>query len=310
MSDYYEPSVNPDLQSSENKIVNKALSATPVPYLSGLKLKRDISLGPLKLNTIDSDGVVWVCTDLDGWWNLPDPEFPDLTRGWGDGSYDASGRYAARLINLTGSFLTQDPSQVVAARRTLIEAIDLVYRGALLLVDEPDISKSSLVRISGRPDISSVRARGRHDFSVGLKAVDPIKYEYLSGTYRQQTLSSGASATIVNSGNIKTPLIFELSGTMSGGTITNTYNLNGNSITETIGGVTKASSGYVTKIDTYNRAVTRVIPATQVSTSARGDINTYVEWLQLQPGSNTIRFSPTGGSSPSCKIYSRSGWIG
>lgn len=312
MSDYYEPSIALDqaVQQGENRVVNKALSALPQPYLSGLKLDADISLGSLTFNTIDANNVVWVVTDIDGWWNLPEPEFPDLTRGWGDGSYDSVGRYSSRLITLSGSFLPQEPSQVEVARRTLLETIDLVYSGALLIVNE-DTIKSSFVRLSGKPEITSSKARGRHDFSIGLKAPDPIKYEYLANTYNNITIAGGASNTIANAGNIKTPVILELTGTITGGTITNTYtNSLGVSVTETIGGITKSGTSYSTEIDTYNRSVIRVDNSTSATTASRSDINTYVDWIQLHPGNNLIQFTTTGGSSPSCKVYYRSGWIG
>jgi hypothetical protein len=312
MTEYYDSptALDQSLQQEENRIVNRALSALPEPYLSGLKLDADISLGNLTLNTIDNNDVVWVCTDIDGWWNLPEPEFPELTRGWGDGSYDSIGRYASRLITLRGSFLTQNPEQAEVARQTLIDAINLVYSGALLVVNE-STTKSSFVRLSGQPEISSVNPRGRHDFSIGLKAADPIKYEYLANTYSTVTLSSGGSDTLANAGNTKTPIIFELTGTITGGTITNTYtNLAGASVTETIGGITKSANTYSTEIDTYNRSVVRVDNSTSATTASRGDINTYVDWIQLHPGNNLIQFTTTGGSSQSCKVYYRSGWIG
>lgn len=181
MSEYYEPTTDivPDVQAEENRIVNKALSKLPAPHITGLKLEGDIQLGGLLLNTIDENGVVWVCTDIDGWWNLPDSELPDLPRGWGDGSYDAKGRYAARLLTLNGAFLTQEPSQVELARQELFKAIDLVYDSVELIVQENPVAKSSIVRLSGRPQIATVSARGRTEFSIGLKASDPIKYEYL-----------------------------------------------------------------------------------------------------------------------------------
>jgi hypothetical protein len=312
MSNYYEPteSLDQGLQATENELVNRALTELPIPYISGLKLQEDISLGDLTLNKIDSNGVVWVCTDIDGWWNLPDPEFPDLDRGWGDGSYDSNGRYASRILTLSGSFLTQNPEQAVAARQTLIDAVNLVYRGSLLIVNE-STPKSTFVRISGRPEISSTKARGRHDFSIGLKAADPIKYEYVENTYRTITLSAGASQVLENIGNTKTPVLFDLSGTISGGTLTNTYtDENDDEITETIGGITKSSTAYTTRIDTYNRAVIRTDTSTQVATSSRSDINTFVQWIHLHPGNNLISFAASGGTSPSCVVRYRSGWIG
>lgn len=310
MSTYYEPttSLNQFSQADENKVVNKALSPLPEPYLTGLKLNQDIVLGNLTLNKIDANDVVWVCSDLDGWWNLPEPEFPDLNRGWGDGSYDSVGRYTSRLINLNGSFLTQSPSQVEVARQTLINAINLVYRGANLIVYET-VPKVSFVRLSGKPEITSTKARGRHDFSIGLKAPDPIKYQYLANTYNEITLSSGGSNTIANAGNTRTPILIELSGTITGGIITNTYEDElGATVTDTIGGITKSSATYTTVIDTYNRSVVR--NESSSSTAARSDINVYVDWIQLYPGNNLIQFTTTGGSSPGCKIKYRSGWIG
>lgn len=336
MSEYYEPGTNiiPDVQADENKLVNLALSKLPIPYISGLKLEADISIGSLVLNAIDTEGdttgVVWVCTDLDGWWNIPDPEFPELTRGWGDGSYDASGRYAARLITLNGSFLTQTPDQVEAARKKLIEAIDLVYRGANLKVNEETRTRNlngsytataspkvAFVRISGRPSIMSTKARGRHDFSIGLKAPDHVKYEYLEATYRTATLSRGSNTTITNTGNTRTPFIFEITGTTASGeklTIQNEYQKDGVTVTETITGIVKTGSSYTTEIDTYNRNVLRVTRsgggAVTSTVTARGDVDAYVDWLQLYPGNNKITFSSTGSSTVSCKINYRSGWIG
>lgn len=181
MSEYYEPTiVDQDAQSEENKLVRKALTRLPEPYLSGLKLNADVEINGLVLNTIDANNVVWVVSDIDGWWNLPESEIPDLPRGWGDGSYDAIGRFSTRVLTLSGSFLTQDPDQVATARSTLLNAVNLVKTGGWLIVDE-NPKKAAYVRLSGSPQVRSVSARGRHDFSIGLVANDPIKYEYVEG---------------------------------------------------------------------------------------------------------------------------------
>lgn len=316
-------------QSEENKFVNRALSAMPIPHLSGLKLQADVSIGNLILNTIDTEGdtagVVWVCSDIDGWWTIPDPEFPDLTRGWGDGSYDASGRYTARVLTLSGSFLTQTPEQVEPARKKLIEAIDLVYRGANLRVNEVERTRNedgtysstpspkvSFVRLSGKPEIISTKARGRHDFTIGLKAPDHVKYEYLQSTFRTATLTRGQTVTLTNTGNTRTPFIFRITGTTASGetlSIANRYrNKDGNYVTERITGIKKTSGSYTTEIDTYNRNVIRVTSG--VPTTARADIDAYVDWIQLYPGDNEITFTSSGSSSVSCEINYRSGWIG
>jgi hypothetical protein len=321
MSDFYESAtnLNPQAQSEENKLVNIALTKFPVPHLSGLKLRADIKLGNLVLNTIDDDNVIWVCTDIEGWWNLPDPELPDLPRGWGDGSYDAKGRWASRILTLNGTFLTQDPSQVEAARAKLLDAVSLVYRGDWLVVDETPIKKGTFVRLSGRPEISTVTARGRTDFSIGLKAADPIKYEYVEDSpdgYKLVTLTADtngdATATIVNSGNIAVPIVIELS---KGFTIPDPdeppaiFNATRDETITIIAGTTSTNQ---LEIDTYNREVLDVEYTLDVDTNTdngRDKVSILIDWIYLDPGSNLIELInfPTGGT---CKIYYRSGWIG
>jgi hypothetical protein len=325
MPEYYDSptNLNPQQQAEENKIVNKALTKSPVPYLSGLKLEADVKLGDLVLNTIDNDGVVWVCTDVDGWWNLPDPELPELIRGWGDGSYDARGRFASRNITLKGTFLTQDASQVPAARAKLIEAANLVYKGGWLVVEE-EPAKGAFVRLSGRPEIATVNARGRTEFSIGLKAADPIKYEYVDGVtdgYRSVavTFSAGAATrTITNSGNTAVPIIIETSkgftvaNVNTPPTITNTEN---DQVITIIGGTTATNR---LELDTYNREVLDVRYTFNSETNedvvtdvanGRAKVSTLIDWIYLEPGENVVTFSnfPTGSN---CTIYYRSGWIG
>jgi hypothetical protein len=214
-------------QREENSTVDRALTPLPQPHLTGMKLQGDIALGEFLFNTIDPYGVVWVITEIEGWWQHPEPDMPDIPRGFGDGSYDIKGRYQARIINLQGSFLTPDPSLVEAARDRLIAATNLVYRGAWLKTGvESDNKRSSFVRLSGAPSIQTVTARGRTDFSIGLKAADPIKYawndsdpdgyERVEIPATNRTTGATGIESIVNIGNVDVPLNFEISGPVTG----------------------------------------------------------------------------------------------
>jgi len=408
--------VNPNTQDVEKKIVNRSLSKLPAPHITGMKLEADISIGGLTLNTIDNNGVLWVCTEIDGWWTIPDVELPDLPRGWGDGSYDSRGRFASRLLSLEGAFLTQDPSQVANARAKLVDAINLVYSGGDLIVNEtsylqitdvaytsdkltipnhglkvgdvstykttgPAItglikdkqyyvktvvdanniklsltsggavldlgtpaqdtagteesfvlgvhqlvspsSKISFVRLNARPQIATVNARGRTEFSVGLKASDPIKYEYLTDQvdlveqgYRIKTIANGVETEFNNLGNTKTPVIVELTGPMSAGaTISNEIvyeDPNLDNVVETITLVKAVPDGSTLEIDTLNREAVLVTPVpgqTPNVENARSYISTLSSWFYIYPDSkaaNTLTFTSTTGS---CKIFYRSGWI-
>ena len=222
---YLNEYVDEPTQAQETKKVDKGLSPVPYPKITGLKLDAGISLGSLILNTIDEDGVVWVCTDIEGWWNHPEPDIDDIPRGYGDGSYDVRGRYQARQLTLNGVFLVPDASYVAAARSKLIENTDLVYTGNWLITNE-NPPKASYVRLSGRPEITTVNPRGRTEFSIGLRAPDPLKYEWFAGNelgYRS-TVIPGQSASpavsgqgsVINTGNAYAPVVLEITGPLTG----------------------------------------------------------------------------------------------
>ena len=197
-------------QGQENYYVDRSLTPLPQPHLTGMKLQEDISLNGFIFNRVDEYGVVWVITDIKGWWQPPAPEVPDIKRGWGDGSYDVKGRYNAREITLEGVILTPDPALLAAARARFVAAINLVYAGGWLKTNE-NPTKASYVRLSGEPELETVNARGRTEFSIGLRAADPIKYEWNdldeNGFFSQEILcksispSRSGSAVLSNIGN-------------------------------------------------------------------------------------------------------------
>lgn len=324
-NEYYEPTiVDPQLQADKNKLINKSLSRLPAPYLSKLKLNADIHLNGLTLNTIEEPSsengytypVLWVCTEVDGWWTIPDPEMPDLTRGWGDGSYDAKGRYNSRIITVIGSILVQDPADTPRARDMLIKHLNLVHTGGWFTVDE-EPSKASYVRLSGGPKINSANARGRIDFSIGLKAADPIKYEWIDGNedgYDYVDLASSASAktTITNNGNIAVPVVFEIRNGLAGVSTEDTAIIYNETTDETITVIGPVSTSQNLEIDTYNREVLVVSDAGATVVSGRSKTETLLDWIYLQPGDNIIQFydSSASPSSAVCRVYWRSGWIG
>ncbi|WJZ48525.1 minor tail protein [Actinomycetia phage DSL-LC01] len=217
--------VDPQLQGVENAVVDRALTPLEAPVVTGLKLLGDISLGSLVLNTIDEDQTLWICTEIDGWWTHPDPDVPDIPRGWGDGSYDAKGKWLARQLTLSGTFIPRTLDNLQAARDKLIAATSLVRSGAWLIVQE-DPPKSSYVRLSGRPEIETVNARGRVDFSIGLRAADPIKYEFrdddpdgyttVEVLAKNDSLGRDGRATVLNRGTAEVTAIFQVNAPITG----------------------------------------------------------------------------------------------
>ena len=217
-------------QATENNYVNLALTPLPQPHLTGMKLQADISLNDFIFNTIDEYGVVWVVTDIGGWWQHPSPEIPEVSRGWGDGSYDVKGKYNARDITFEGVILTPDPSLLSAARDRFVAATNLVYTGAWLKTNEGSYTKASYVRLSGDPEIQTVNARGRTEFSIGLRAADPIKYKWnpedpIYG-YENVSIPCEASSTaadgteiIENEGNYPVSVYLTIIGPLVGPTV-------------------------------------------------------------------------------------------
>ncbi len=268
-------------QAQENKTMDKALSKVPKPHLTGAELNADIALGKLVFNTIDEDGTVWVVTDIDGWWEQPNSNMPDLTRGFADGSYDSRGRWTARDITVTGVFLPQSREGVAKARNKLIEATDLVYRGDWLITEE-DRSKASWVRLNGKVNIRTVNPRGRTEFSIGLRAPDPIKYEWVDGSEfgydvytvgaKNAALSRSGEVTVTNHGN--TRVFCNLVVTGPCGTPTSITNLTtGQSIvlTESLVGPGATIGTTVTKSRASNVA-TLVVNVSTASVLSAGDL--------------------------------------
>jgi len=212
-------------QAQKNRITQQALTPLPEPHLTGMKLQEDIILNDFVFNTVDEYGVLWVITDIKGWWSPPAPEMPDIKRGWADGSYDVKGRYNARDLTLEGSILCTDPSLAAEARRRLVAQINLVRQGGWLKTNENPI-KASWVRLSGEPNFETVNARGRIDFSIGLRSSDPIKYswnELNEDGYdveeilaKSTTPARSGKSTLTNQGDFDVSAYFKITGPITG----------------------------------------------------------------------------------------------
>ena len=157
----------------------------------------------LTFNKVRDDGTVWVVSDIEGWWTLAEPSIPNIERGFGDGSFDINGRFMARDLTLSGSVLitsgerTSIATASAAIRQELLEAFNLVKKGTWLIVDEDEFKRAAFVRLSGTPNISTANSRGRINFQIGLRASDPIKYEWIENLDVSQV---PAGESVLNNG--------------------------------------------------------------------------------------------------------------
>lgn len=215
-------------QGQENAIVNRGLTNVPRPHITGMQLNADIELNDLVFNTIDQDGFVWVITDITGVFETPESEFPEVSRGfYADGDFETRGRYKARYITLQGSILVPEGSYVSEARDKLTRAADLVAGGAWLrLKPKNEPVRALFVRANGKLETDVVNPRGRIDFSIGLKAADPVIYEWneerSDGYFVANVVASNysgaqeGSVEIGNSGNYPVGAVYEIRGPIQG----------------------------------------------------------------------------------------------
>lgn len=208
-------------QKRESHLVDRGLTIIEPDPITKLKLDANIVLNDFVFNTIDDFDVVWVVTEIEGWWSTPESDLPSVERGFGDGAYDVQGRYSSRSITIEGSFLVPHPNLVEAARDRLVKAANLVYQGAWLKAGSNPI-RASFVRLAGSIEFNTVNTRGRTNFSIPLRAADPIKYawnpadpegyETIELPVKNSSTGASGSAIVENIGNYPVPIYFEITG--------------------------------------------------------------------------------------------------
>lgn len=215
----------------EAYLVDRGLTIIEPDPIDKLKLDGNIVLNDFVFNTIDDSDVVWVITDIENWWSTPEADLPSVEKGFGDGAYDVQGRYSSRSLTIQGTFLVAHPNKVEEARDRLTQAANLVYSGAWLKTGNNPI-RASFVRLSGAIEFETTNTRGRTNFSIPLRAADPIKYawnpadpegyEVIELPVKNAVEERTGSTTIINEGNYPVPVYFEITGpVVSPGTIFN-----------------------------------------------------------------------------------------
>jgi hypothetical protein len=292
-------------QGQENFSVDRGLQELFSPDIGRLKLDANIVLGDFILNTLDSEGVVWVVTDIPGWWEAPRADVPDIPRGFGDGSYEVRGRYNSRSFSIRGSFLVPKPSLVEAARDRLIAATANLARTGVWFKTGSDPIRAAYVTLNGDISIETENLRGRTNFEIGLRAADPIKYAWNDASpdgyafaevpVRNSATGVSGLGTITNIGNYSVPCFLEVSGPFAGpGTIFNRATEELIILTQGLKG--PISRTVVNKQLTFNLATLKDI-ATLTTTEAHGfsvGDSVYVSGIDAPfDGDNLITAVPT-----------------
>lgn len=225
------PSKEVATQGRENLAVDRGLQEKFTPDLGRLELSGNIILGNFILNQMDAYGNAWVVRDIEGWWQPPNADMPEVPRGEGDGSYEVTGRFTSRSITIKGTILPPSPSKVEFARDRLVQAANLVRQGAWFKTGSNPI-RASFVYLDSDIEVETVNIQGRTDFEITLRAADPIKYAWndaspdgyevfeIPAKNSEQDISG--TGVIENIGNYNVPVFLEVSGPFTGpGTIFN-----------------------------------------------------------------------------------------
>lgn len=303
-----------------------------------LCLDADVQLESMLFNTVDDQGVVWLITDIEGWWTTPEPDVPDIGRAWFDGSYETRGRYSSRGIVVTGTFVPKNKYDVPAARDRLLRALNLVHRGGWFMTHEklhgegPDtvVSKGAKVWMVGQPLIATNSTTGKTDFSFQLRAPDSLKYAIKDKTppgHEVMTMLStsathypdrayprtypwkypdsefGATYGIIqNVGNAISWPVLRLYGPTHGPVLIHNGDTN-----QKFRVKEKLYQGEILEIDCFTRQATL-----NGIGNKRFYLDVNVDWLMLQPGPNKIWFGEEVMSTErtTLEIQWRSAWIG
>ena len=306
--------------------------------LPGFIDRADVRLGNAVFNAYDRNGVAWVLTDLEGWWDIPEINIPDDPRPFEqDGSYYTPGRYMPRTMTLSGTLvppagvqqgLPLSPTRDLAgyARQALGACLDITRLTAVLAVDE-DVPKQAEVQLASRPSFRNSKINGATDFSIPLKAGDPRKYAQVETfisdvpvarstdqgrtyprTYPLRYLAPGTptgqqspgTALATNAGTYPTGAIIRIYGPISTPSI---ENVESGSILRFI---TTVPDGSYLEIDLLNRSV-----RLDGEINLRSTVEIRSKWFMLTPGLNSIRLNgaPLGDGSPYMSVRFRSAWI-
>jgi hypothetical protein len=163
---------------------------------------------------VDSNGVEYHATGLDGWQHMP-VRLDPIERPFAHGDFDDIGWYGPRMVVLEGRLDCPTEDALELARDDLYELTDSLGSDVLLI----SRGRQAKVRLAGELLTSRVNPRTLR-FSVVLKASDPRKY---GTSLRTVTLTTGHTSDVApNAGRFKegAPVIATFTGPLPSPVVT------------------------------------------------------------------------------------------
>jgi hypothetical protein len=277
-------------------------SALLYPGLAGASFP-PVSVNNITMNTVDSSGIQWVLSDLQGW-GSPGSTAQATPRARGRGSTMSEAFMKHRTLVGTGAILVNDPALLTTAIDQLIAAVDLDPFN--IIVAEPGLTRS--ISVQRQDDVLPKKLNAYEaEFSFQVTAKDPLKYGDLVTTTTLLPSSSGGRTypatypitytgvsntgivRVANPGNAQAPVWLRIDGPIPAGgwTITHTGKKQSLSFASTLA----LAAGEFVTVDMDRREILAQ------GQSARAGYVTSRGWFSMDPGNNDIAFSAANYSS-------------
>ena len=302
---------------------------SPITYPSGLLFPGSgvgggfdgapVALGTdVLLNSIDSDGVLWLIHQdgFDGW-GSPGSTAELTQRARGHGSTSSEGFLRSRVMSISGVFDAPTPELALAAADKLSAGVSLSE--FTLSVSQAGSIRSCIVKRQDDVIIKWVDALTAN-FSIQIAAKDPRKYGDLvsastllpfsaGGLVRPSTwprtwtgVSGTGVARVTNSGNTQAPVWLRIDGPIPAGGWTVTHIGKNQSLT--FATALALDAGEFVTVDMERREVLAQ------GQSARAGYVTSRGWFSLDPGDNDIAFSSQNYSATAqLTVTTKPAWL-
>lgn len=246
-------------------------------------------------NIADANGFKWWLTEIDGWDSPPvNLQLQDQLPA--DGAAYTGGNYGSRAITLKGMARGSSGADSYNAMNDLNDRTNLVRGSTQLLVREPNIPKYTQVFRAGANRLTI--HPGQIDFEIPLTAPDPRKFTYTTDPSPYISVNTIQAQDFVvfdvtNPGKMPSPWVATFShlgstsSDVTGGPgIRNDTTWHAVDMKSAFG--IQGSQQLV--FDSTNKTAYKY-PG---QTNEYGNLNV-VDWWEVQPGEQTIRFYTLGG---------------
>lgn len=271
----------------------------------------------------DTDGTVWLCTDVTGWNGSPPVRSSGEDRPEDHGQFDGPNFYGARVITVTGTAYCET-REIAMKAQDAITSVAAWDSGTLfpLVVTEPGRpQRQCFVRLDGPTKVSPVYGGLQFDWQLALRAPDPMRYMYVESSTTLSLPPPGGSDGLIipfslpsfvpwlTASNIDVTLTNE--GTFPTRKIVAVFNgpVTNPSLTNASTGLTLAFNVTLGADETLVcdfKARTALLNGTDAREYA---LTTSASWWSLLPGASDVSLGGIGGPSSGASIRFMSAWL-